>query len=128
MAKGRTRTGCLVALLLILALAVALVATCPKPADHRAALREVLNEAIEAKVGEGGDIVDSILRMAGKVALSTTSNLAIDRMVHVDNYYVVSIGRLKFGNQERIVSVGILNHVITPDKDDVLRELKKHGI
>lgn len=128
MARGKALTDCLVAFVIILALSVTLVATCPKPADHRAALREVLNEAITEKVGEGSDIVDSVLKMVGKLALSTTTDLAIDRMVHVDNYYVVSVGRLKLGDKERIVSVGVLNHVFTPDKEDVLRELKKHGI
>ena len=41
------------------------------------------------------------------------AGLFLDGMLQVDNYFVCSVGRIKFEGEEYIVSIGVLNHVFT---------------
>ena len=126
--NGCFTKGCLGSLLLAIALAITLVVTCPKPQAHREAINEVMGEAIRAKLGSSSDLIGQAVSVIGGSVLSKASEIAIDRMVHVDNYYVVSIGRIRWNGKDRIVSVGILGQVITPSKEDVLKEVSRHGL
>ena len=67
------------------------------------------------------------MKFVGTMALGTTSDFAIERMVKVDDYYVCSIGRIEWRGKKHIISVGLLNHVFTLDKDDILEELDRRG-
>ena len=44
---------------------------------------------------------------------------AIDNLITVDNYFVCSIGKVNYDNKEHIVSVGLLKHIFTVDKDEL---------
>ena len=45
--------------------------------------------------------------------------LVIDNMLKVDNYFVCSIGTITYDGETRGVSIGVLNHVFTPDEKDL---------
>lgn len=124
--------GCFnLSLIIIVAVGVLLVATCPKAEDHKQVIRQAFDEAISEKIDppadREGDIVASVMKIVGKMALGTTSDFAIERMVKVDDYYVCSVGRIEWRGREHIISVGLLNHVFTLDKEDILEELNRRG-
>ena len=128
--------GCLVFFFFLLALSVAMVITCPKEADHYEALQEVvgqviderIGQVIDERIGQSDSAVGEIWKTIGKLALGKTGGIAITQMVRVDDYYLFSLGRLSFGGKERIVSVGVLGHVITPTKEQLQQEMQKHGL
>lgn len=62
-----------------------------------------------------------ILKVIGKEYIK----LAVDRLVNVDNYVLVSIGTYTMGEDNDIVSVGVFGHVFTFMKDDVLEEVER---
>ncbi|MBR1688486.1 MAG: DUF4359 domain-containing protein [Prevotella sp.] len=102
-----------------------LVATCPDRADHQRAVAEVADQALKEKIGSGGGLVESGLRILGKMFAGSVADVAVDQLLTVDNYYVVSIGRIEFNGKSHIVSVGLLNHIFTADKDQLLEKVEE---
>lgn len=122
-----TRFGCIGATVVLAVLLIAMFATCPKPYEHRRVIQEVVREAVDERLGSSQDMVQALMMWAGKKVIGIGSDLAIDQLVTVDNYYVVSVGKIDWQGKERIVSVGLLGHVFTADKDDVIALMKKNG-
>ncbi len=129
------KKGCAFLILLPLLLLVAMFITCPKENDHRLAIMNLCNEVIEAKVEQSG--VNKWLQSAGidlgdaqQVILGATgnvsANLLMNNMIRIDDYYVVSVGRLRVGQRDYVVSVGVLNHVFTPDKETVIEVMDSY--
>ena len=124
------RKGCALMVVLLLALAVGLFATCPKETDHRLAVMrlfsEVLQDKVQDRVGEsqagkwlkaaGIDLGNSqLLEAAGNMS----SGVMVNNMLRVDDYYLFSVGKLRANGREYVVSVGLLNHVFTPSREMV---------
>jgi hypothetical protein len=124
------RKGCAFIIVALVALVVAMFVTCPSEAEHKAVLNREFSAAINEKFGidKSDDIIGSIFNMIGQSAVGLSSGFAINNIVTVDNYYIVSIGKMNYGGKERIVSVGVLNHVFAPDKDFILKMMKENGI
>mgnify|MGYP002625471280 FL=1 len=107
-----------------------MVATCPKASAHKEVLTMALQEAVDEGMDSatGNDLFGSVLKAMGQLTVGTTAKYVVDSMVRVDDYYFFSVGRLKYGNSERIVSIGLFNHVFAPDKDDLLELAGRYGI
>lgn len=121
--------GCVVVFVLLLTLGITLYTTCPTKADHRNALNEAVTAVINERLGEQRyDIMGKIANVLGKKMLNETSEVAINQMLHVDDYVFISVGRIHFKGRDHIVSVGVLGHVFAPDKDDLQALLSEHGI
>lgn len=129
------RKGCAVFILVLVALMVAMFVSCPKAQDHRLALRTLYGEVVKAKVDQTGvskwleasgiDLGDDkewLVQMAG----NATSGYVLDNLVLVDDYLLFSVGKLKIGSDTYVVSVGLFNHVFTPDKEMVLKIVDKY--
>lgn len=95
-----------------------LVLTCPDKQKHVDAISSVFDYVAQRAAEEpGGTFSDQYL---GAMLLSQISSLAIPSLLEVDNYFVVSIGHISLPNEEpEVVSVGLLGHVFTLNKDDV---------
>lgn len=121
--RGSSGTKWLVALLIVLVVLGVLVVTVPDREAHRQAIvgssREWVNEKVEQR--GMGDILSEVVKwVSGKGA-----DIAIDQMLHVDNHFVYSTGKLMVGDQPKTISLGILGHVFTFGKDDVDRALRQ---
>ena len=104
-----------------------MITTCPKENDHKDAICIAINEAIDEKLGESDFSLQGIVKGVGKWVVKKTVALFIDSYVEVENYGLLSIGRYTFNGQNSVISVGLFNHVFTMSKDDVLKEIEKHG-
>ena len=124
------RKGCGIVAILFIVLLVAMVATCPKASAHKEVLTNALQEAVDEKMSStvGGDLLGTFVKTASQLTVGTTAKYVIDGMVRVDDYYLFSVGRLRYGSNEHIVSIGVLNHVFAPDKDDILELAGRYGI
>lgn len=99
-------------LLTVLLLGGLLVLTCPNKQDHTDALKNELNTYLNKQSSdeEAGGLA------ALQSAIGTgLGGLVIESMLRVDNYFIFSVGRFTAPNEERVVSVGVLNHVFTGD-------------
>jgi len=110
-------------LLIVVIVGVALI-TNPTKARHK----EVMHEAIEEASAEymenhvegtlGGFINGFLSGMA-----STLVKTAIDTQLNYHNYYLFSTCTMKLEGEQKLVSLGLFNQIITMDKGDVLEAL-----
>ncbi len=121
--RGSSGTKWLVALLIVLVVLGVLVVTVPDREAHRQAIvgtsREWVNEKVEQR-GMGDILSEMVKWVSGKGA-----DIAIDQVLHVDNHFVYSTGKLMVGDQPKTISLGILGHVFTFGKDDIDRTLRQ---
>ena len=108
-------------LVLFLFVGIALVAviTCPQKDAHKDALMKIVETAIDAELTKGAETeTEKGFAMIGSLLGSGLAEIVLDKKLRIDNYFVCSIGRIRFEGEENIVSVGIFNHVFTKDEDD----------
>ena len=110
--------------LILMIVAGVCVVTCPDKASHREALKDVLNTAITEELSSSDDS-DAGFVMFGSMIVTGIGGLMIDNMLKVDNHFVCSIGTMTYDGETRVVSVGIMNHVFTPGKEDLKRAVKE---
>ncbi len=119
--KSCLSIGCLGTLAATAVLAVAMAMTCPKPAEHYAALNELVGQTIDQQITGTDDLATQVVAALGRVAFDKMGTGIVERMVSVDDYVVVSIGRMQWHGEKHIVSVGIMRHVFTPTKEQVAK-------
>ena len=114
-------------LLLIVILAIALVGviTCPQKEAHKDALMKLVNVALDTELSKHAETEEEIgFAMLGSVIGSGIIEIVVDKKLLVDNYFVCSIGRVVFEGEEKIVSVGVFNHVFTMSEEKLKEKLK----
>ncbi len=118
----------LIAIVVVVAVFLALLITCPDKQAHQTKLKESVNSLVNEKLtaeessglGEGPALFGSML-------LSPIMDEALGTMLTVDNYVVFSVGKMEFDGKTRTVSFGILNQVFTPSKEQISNALKNWG-
>ena len=109
----------------IIAIALVGIETCPQKDAHTDALMKLVNVALDSELSRHANTVEEMgLAMLGSVLGSGIAEIVIDKKLLVDNYFVCSIGRIVFEGEEKIVSVGCFNHVFTMPEDKLKEELK----
>ena len=109
----------------IIAIALVGIVTCPQKDAHTDALMKLVNVALDSELARHADTEEEMgLAMLGSVLGSGIAEIVIDKKLLVDNYFVCSIGRIVFEGEEKIVSVGCFNHVFTMPEDKLKEELK----
>ena len=104
-------------ILVLTAIAGVCVVTCPDKEAHTEALKEELSDILTEELSRGGNKPDMV--MLGSIIGTGFGGLVIDNMLKVNNYFVCSIGTVTLDGKTRVVSIGVLNHVFTPDKKDI---------
>lgn len=104
-------------ILVLVIIAGVCVVTCPDKAAHCKALKDVLNTVLTEELSS--DESDADLVMFGSMIGTGLGGLVIDNMLKVDNYFVCSVGTITYDGETKVVSVGVLNHIFTPDKEDL---------
>lgn len=104
-------------ILVLVIIAGVCVVTCPDKAAHCKALKDVLNTVLTEELSS--DESDADLVMFGSMIGTGLGGLVIDNMLKVDNYFVCSVGTITYDCETKVVSVGVLNHIFTPDKEDL---------
>lgn len=100
-------------LLIIIALLVVMTVTCPKKADHITAVSDTLTGAIH----DTGSDEDEDWRVIGSMLGNKVAGAVLESTMEVNNCIIFSIGKLKLDGNDKVVSVGLLNHVFTAPKE-----------
>lgn len=128
--KGESkRRGCgtrtLLTLLILAVIGVAMIFTCPDKKAHQDVIRQEFNSAMSEKMGESKGIVQSVIQMGSKYVIGLAAESALNELLTVDNYFICSVGKLEYEGREHVSSIGVLGHVFTVNKDDIVRALDK---
>ena len=118
----------ILSLVIIIAVVLVAIVTCPDKQAHQDAIMAEMNGAIDSaikdKVGLGdSDLGKSISKITSKLT-STVIGAAFETAVTVDNYFVFSVGKIDIDDKPKTVSVGLFGHVFTTfDADDLKSSL-----
>lgn len=96
------------------------VATCPSIDDHKSQLKNISTAALNEKLSEENEVTNALGGMIGGYFIDKI----VDNQLLVKNYFVCSIGYMRDNEENQIVSVGILGHVFSSSKDDMLKNMK----
>lgn len=115
----------LLVLILIVAVAVLMVLTCPDKKVHKRAMMRAVAEYIDEESDERG-FGKNILTEIGKGVVRSAASAAIDMKLKVDNYYLFNTTHVNLNGEKKLLSVGLFGKVITFDKE-MLREALEKG-
>ncbi len=115
----------LLVLILIVALAIFMVLTCPDKKAHKKAMMKAVTEYIDEESDERG-FGKNILTDIGKGVVRSAASAAIDMKLKVDNYYLFNTTHINMKGEKKLLSVGLFGKVITFDKE-MLREAIEKG-
>lgn len=134
--RERHGIGCiskfLIFLIIIAAIVGVAVATCPDEAAHKAALANVVSQAVNDEengsdsIETESDVVDKMFRQISDTWTQKVILTAVDNLITVDNHFVYSTGKVRFGGKEHVVSVGVFGHIFTIDKDDLKKAAEQY--
>ncbi len=120
--RKKSHRGWLVACVVLALIVLVLAFTCPPAEKHQKALAKEVNTAI----GNVATKDYGLLGAFGSMLASGVVNVAVEEFLNVDDYIVCSVGKLYYGGDTTVVSVGVLNHIFTIHSDKI--EEKLHDI
>lgn len=100
----------------------AMLMTCPTEDEHQEAVANEISTALADSAGRmdtGSAMLDALGGMLGNAIASQIVNAMVSQMLTVDDYFIVSIGKIHYEGTTKTVSLGILGHVFTFDSTDV---------
>lgn len=114
------RLGCL--FMFLLAVALVAIVTCPAKDEH-----------VEKIAYTVSNVVDDETKGFGKFAISLIDGLtgkdivkhSVGEVITVDNYCLLSIGKMEWQGKEHITSVGIFGMVFTMPEEMIKDKLRK---
>lgn len=114
-----------------MALIFLLIFTCPSADEHKRVLSDVvtstINDVTTSAVNDSTDeLTSKALQTFNDVFTKKIISGAMDNLVSVDNYFVGSVGKINIAGKSYIVSVGVLNHIFTLNKDQLRLAAEKY--
>lgn len=118
----------LLTLLIVAAALVCAFVTNPPKERHQEVMRQAVEEASAEYVSNHtSDAMERLLGGLLSNVASTVINTAINAQLHYHNYYLFSTCTMKVEGEQKVVSLGLFNQIVTMDKDDVLKALGETG-
>lgn len=106
-------------LLILVILCATCVVTCPDKEAHTDALMEVMTDVMEEKMGE--EMTENALNLTLSSMAIGLGKMIVKNTMEVDNYFLFSVGKAG----ENTVSVGVMNHVFTISKEELMKKMEK---
>lgn len=116
--KIRSGKGLIVALALV-GLIVAMALTCPNKDAHRDAIADLLVTTFNESTEDDWAFLENLL--GGKLF-----KVALDGALSVDDRFIFNVGRITYGDNTAILSIGIFNHVFTISKNQLRKRIAEN--
>ncbi len=103
-----------------------LLMTCPGAEKHRRAVADEISAAMTEEAYDrsaGGGMLGMFGGMVGGMIATQFADAVVSQLLSVDDYFIFSIGKVRYGGKEKTVSFGILGHVFTFDSADLRKAL-----
>ena len=101
---------------ILLILVIAMVKTVPDKKAHKKAMMEAVKEYVDEEAKERG-LGDNVLTDLGKGILNKTIEVALNSKLEVNNYLLFNTTSVEMDDESKTLSLGILGHVFTFDKE-----------
>lgn len=115
--------------IIMVAVVLAAVVTCPDEQAHKNTLKSTINAALNEEIdqacgNENGGL--AVLASAiGSAFGGWAVDVFVDNRVFVKNYFACSIGYATWEGETNIVSVGCFGHIFCTDKENILEAIDK---
>lgn len=124
--KKKSSRGWIIALVALVVLAV-LVISKPSRSSHLDAIDracyDYLSESVDSSIVGGIPVMsDGVKNLAGSFI-----GEVVEQHFELHDRLLCNVGKFTYGGKEKTVSVGILGHVFTFDKDDVAQAVRKYA-
>lgn len=109
-------------LLIVVAVALVAVVTCPDKEAHQNAIMDEINTSMSKEISEniGDSNLEIGLSLLGGTIASKLLTTVVESTLRVRNYFVFSTGEISVKGKSKTVSVGCFGHVFTFfDADDI---------
>lgn len=109
-------------IVLLIAMAIGLVMTCPDRLAHYEALKGIASEVINAEMNESQ--VEETMASIGTVLAVNVVDAYLKSNLIVRDHTFYNVGVITYDGDFRMVSVGVFNHVFTIDKETARQIIK----
>ena len=99
--------------------------TKPDKKAHKEAMMKAVAEYVDEEAEKHG-LGDGLLSELGKGLVRSAAGAAIDLKLREDDYYLFNTTHVRLDGKDKTLSLGVLGHVFTFDKD-MLREALEKG-
>lgn len=126
----KSNCGCIATLFVLVAVAVAMFVTRPDKQAHEEAIKSVMSQAIsetcDSLTKADDDLGMALVSNIGSAMATTVTDELVEKLLVVDDYGVVTVGRIGLDDDKQPVSLGVLGHVYTVDKETVKSAAQKY--
>lgn len=114
------RLGCL--FMFLLAVALVAIVTCPAKDEHVEKIAYTVSNVVDDETkGFGKFAISLIDEFTGKDIVKHS----VDKVITVDDYSLLSLGKVEWQGKEHITSVGIFGMVFTMPEEMIKNKLRK---
>ena len=99
-----------------------IIATCPDRNAHQEAIKSVVSEVVNDEVGKQSNIFTTELASISTVLTINMADSYLKTNLIIKDHTLYNIGYVNYKDELRMISVGILNHVFTIDKETAHRQ------
>jgi hypothetical protein len=120
--KPKTNWGLIITLVVIAAVIVAAIASCPKKDQHVAFLTDRINTIVTeelAESGGGGDLAPLGLMFGNAIVVPL-----VEKSLNVNDNFLFSVGKIPVDGKEKVVTVGAFGHIFSASKEQMKKALK----
>ena len=103
----KSHSGCLWKIFIIFIIFAVLAITCPDKAKHAEKIRSIGIEYINNEAGDENGFIQGLAFLVGPHII----DMALTGGLQIDNYIIFNIGRIKYQDINKPVTIGILNNV-----------------
>ena len=105
---------------IMLILLLALFFTRPAKARHDEKIHEIVMAVLSKSIESENSLTQDLALLLGPFVIDR----AIDLMVQIDDYYFFNIGRIKYDDVDKPITIGIFNNVIPlTSKEELIKRL-----
>lgn len=110
----------LLAIVIVLLVVVLMALTRPAEEKHKEAMMKAVKEYVDEEAEERGFSDNGITRL-GKTIVTKAIETALDSKLQMHDYILLNTSTVRLNGEDKTLSLGLLGHVFTFDKD-MLRE------
>lgn len=97
---------------------LAFIITCPDTQKHQEAIKTALAEKLDKRLGIDSSESPDLLSVFGSAVTANLTEAYLSSELRVNNYFLFSLGMITKQGEDKIISLGLLNHVFTFLEDE----------
>ncbi len=109
------------AIIIVLILALLMVFTTPEKNTHKQVMMEVVKDYVDEEAEKR--LGDNIFADLGKIMANNSAKDILENKLRLHDYFFFNTTTMHLDGNDYLMSVGILNHVFTFDKETLQKRL-----